>query len=224
MKALVLGATGGTGREIVAQALDAGYEVRVLCRNPDAVGAWSPRLEVVQGDVSEWRRIAGAMRGVTAVLSVLGTRGKVSPTTLYSEGTGAILWAMAEAGVRRLVCVTSSGTIEDPDEPFLFRTAGRYVMRHVIADQKKAEERLRASDAEWTIVRPSRLINGPRRGDYEVLAEEPVPGEYKLSRSDLAQFMLREMVAKKYLKAAVGIGYPGRRARASQPEDEGETR
>jgi len=225
MKVLVLGATGGTGKEIVAQALDAAYDVRVLCRNPDALGAWSPRLEVLRGDVRDWGRIGPAMRGVHAVLSAIGVGRELSPTTLYSDGMGAILWAMAEARVRRLVFVTSSGTIEDPDEPLYLRTVLRYRMRHVIADQKKAEERVRASEAEWTIVRPPRLVDGPRR-DYEVLAEENVSGEYKLSRADLAHFMLREMVAKNYLKAAVGIGYPGRRSheRTSEPGDERETR
>ena len=128
MKVLIVGATGPTGRELVAEVLDAGHEVRAFARNPSAVGAWSPRLEVVQGDVLVWGNIGPAMRGMDAVLSVLGTGGDLAETTIFSEGTAAILWAMAESGVRRLVCVTSSGTVEDPNESFLERTLGRHAM------------------------------------------------------------------------------------------------
>ncbi len=207
MKVLVFGASGPTGRELVAQALDAGHEVRAFARTPSAVSAWSPRLELVQGDVLEWGQVGPAMRGIDAVLSALGTGRDLGETNLFSDGTASILWAMAEAGVRRLVCVTSGGTIEDPNEPFFFRTAGRFMLRNVFADQKRAEERLRASDAAWTIVRPPRLLDGPKRGNYEIEKEGPAGKKYEVSRADLAEFMVSEMVAKRFVRAAVGIGY-----------------
>ena len=168
---------------------------------------WSPRLDIVQGDVQEWKDVGRAMRDVNAVLSSLGTGSDLRKTTIFSEGTAAILWGMAEAGVRRLVCVTSGGTVDDPKEPFLFRTVGRRLLRHIFADQRKAEDRIRASEADWTIVRPPRLLNGPKRGRYEVESEMPAGHSYEISRADLAEFMVREMVARKYVREAVGIGY-----------------
>lgn len=207
MLVLIIGATGPTGRELTARALEDKHHVRVLARNPERVSIWSPRLEIVQGDVREWKDVARAMRNVQAVLSSLGTGTNLSPTTIFSDGAGAILWGMAEAGVRRLVSVTSGGTIDDPDEPFLFRKFGRYALRHILADQRKAEERIRASDSEWTIVRPPRLLDGPARGRYEEAAEKPAGEKYEITRADLADFMVREMSAKKYLRQAVGIGY-----------------
>jgi putative NADH-flavin reductase len=207
MKVLILGATGPTGRELTTQAIDAGHDVRLLVRNPAAVSIWSPRLEVVQGDARAWKSVGPAMRGMNAVLSALGTGGDLRKTTLYSECTAAILWGMAEAGVRRLVCVTSSATIEDPNESFFVRTFIRRILRYVLEDQRIAEERIRASDADWTIVRPPRLLNGPRRGRYELKSEEPAGKEYEINRADLAEFMIREMVAKKFVQQAVGIGY-----------------
>jgi uncharacterized protein YbjT (DUF2867 family) len=206
MKVLIIGATGLTGRELTTQALDAGHDVRLLVRQPSAVAIWSPRLEVVQGDVLEWKDVGRAMRGVNAVLSTLGTGRDLRETTLFSDGAAAILWGMAEAGVRRLVCVSSGGTIDDPNEPFWLRRIGRRMYRHVFADQRKAEERIRASDAEWTIVRPPKLVNGPKRGRYEVESEKPAGSKYEISRADLAEFMVRETVAKKYVQQAVGIG------------------
>src|SRR5688572_18464633 len=113
MKVLIIGATGLTGRELTTQALEAGHDVRLLVRQPSSVAIWSPRLEVVQGDVLEWKDVGRAMRGAAAVLSALGTGRDLRETTLYSDGAAAILWGMAEAGVRRLVCVSSGGTIDD---------------------------------------------------------------------------------------------------------------
>ncbi|MDI1429306.1 MULTISPECIES: NAD(P)-dependent oxidoreductase [Polyangium] len=207
MKILVFGASGPTGREVVTQAIDAGYEVRAFARRPAAVGAWSPRLELVQGDVLEWGHVGPAMRGVDAVISALGTGRDFGETNLFSDGFAAILWAMAEAHVRRFVCVTSAGTIEDPNEPFWYRTGGRWMARHVYADQRRAEERLRASDSDWTIVRPPRLLDGPKRGDYKIVKDGPAGKSYEVSRADLAEFMVAEMMAMKYVRAAVGIGY-----------------
>jgi putative NADH-flavin reductase len=207
MKVLIIGATGLTGRELASQALDEGYDVRLLVRNPTAVTIWSPRLDVQQGDVREWKDVGRAMRDVDAVLSALGTGTDLRQTTIFSEGTAAILWGMAEARVRRFVCVTSGGTVEDPKEPFLFRTIGRRVLRHIFADQRKAEDRIRASEADWTIVRPPRLLDGPKRSRYELASEAPAGNSYEISRADLAEFMLREMVAQNYVRQAVGIGY-----------------
>lgn len=208
MKVLIIGATGPTGRELTTQALDEGHDVRLFVRNPAAVSVWSPRLEIVQGDVQEWKDVGRAMRDVNAVLSALGTGSDLRKTTIFSEGTAAILWGMAEAGVRRLVCVTSGGTVDDVKEPFWFRNVGRRFLRHIFTDQRKAEERIRASEADWTIVRPPRLLNGPKRGRYEVESETAAGHSYEITRADLAEFMVREMVAKKHVREAVGIGYP----------------
>jgi putative NADH-flavin reductase len=208
MKVLIIGATGPTGRELTTQALDEGHDVRVFVRNPAAMTIWSPRLDVAQGDVRDWKTVGPAMVGMNAVLCALGTGSDLRKTTLYSDGAKAILWAMAEAGVRRLVYVTSGGTIDDPGEPLLFRTLGRRALRHVFEDQRRAEECLEASNAEWTIVRPPRLLNGPKRSRYEVDSEKTAGASYEITRADLAEFMVREMVAKKFLKQAVSIGYP----------------
>jgi putative NADH-flavin reductase len=207
MLVLIIGATGPTGRELAVRALEDGHYVRLLVRHPDRVSIWSPRLEVVQGDVCEWKDIGPAMRNVNAVLSALGTGTDLKPTTVFSDGAAAILWGMAEAGVKRLVSITSGGTIDDPNEPFFFRKIGRRLLRHIFADQRKAEERIRASEAEWTIVRPARLLDGPARGRYEVASEKPAGEKYEITRADLADFMVREMSAKKYVQQAVGIGY-----------------
>lgn len=207
MKVLIIGATGPTGRELTARALDEGHDVRLFVRNPPSVSIWSPRLEIAAGDIRDWKTVRPAMLGTDAVLCALGTGNDFRKTTLYSEGAKAILWGMAETGIRRLVCVTSGGTVDDPNEPFYFRVVGRRLLRHVFDDQRRAEEYIRASDAEWTIVRPPRLLNGPLRRRYEVESEKSAGTRYEITRADLADFMVREMVGKKFVQQAVGIGY-----------------
>jgi len=207
MKVVVFGATGPTGREVVAQALDAGHEVRAFARNPAAVGSWAPGLEVVQGDVLDPSAVRAAVGGMDAVLSALGTGSNLEPTTVLSEGTGLILDAMASLGVKRIICVTSAGLLDDPNAPFVFRMFIRRRLRHVHEDLRRVEERLRASSQEWTIVRPPRLLDGPRTGRYRIEVDKPVRRGHKINRADVADFMLRELGARQFVRHAVTIAY-----------------
>ncbi|UQA59644.1 NAD(P)-dependent oxidoreductase [Polyangium aurulentum] len=207
MKVVVFGATGPTGREVVTQALDAGHAVRAFARNPAAVGAWAPGLEVVQGDVLDPNAVRAAVGGMDAVLSALGTGWNLEPTTVLSEGTGLILDAMTSLGVKRILCVTSAGLLDDPNAPFVFRVFIRRRLRHVHEDLRRLEERLRASDREWTIVRPPRLLDGPRTGRYRIEVDKPVRHGHQINRTDVADFMLRELGARQFVGRAVTIAY-----------------
>jgi putative NADH-flavin reductase len=162
---------------------------------------------VAQGDVLDPSAVRAAVEGMDAVLSALGTGANMKPTTLLSEGTGVILEAMASAGVPRLICLTSGGVIEDPTEPLLFRLVMRRMLRHIFEDQRRLEERVRGSYCDWTIVRPPRLLDGPRTGRYRIEVEKPVPRGHEINRADVADFMLRELGARQFVGRAVAIGY-----------------
>lgn len=207
MKLCIFGATGPTGRAIVQQALAAGHEVRASARSPGALAGVDPRLEVVKGDVLDQASVDAAVAGRDAVLSALGMGRSFGPTTMMSEGTGAILRAMQGAGVKRLMVVTSGGTVEDPTEPLLFRVVGRRVLKHIFADHKRLEDLVRASDVEWTIVRPPRLLDGPGTGVYRLGREAPIPGGHAIARADVARFMVGELTRREFVRAAVAIGY-----------------
>ena len=104
MKLIVFGSTGGIGRQVVEQALEAGHSVTAVARRPDAVAIPNERLTVVRGDVLEMATFAQAVHGQEAVVSAIGVS-SLGPTTLYSQGVAHIVSAMKTAGVRRLVCV-----------------------------------------------------------------------------------------------------------------------
>ena len=94
MRVLIFGATGGTGRQLVFQALRRGYDVSAFARNPGRLAIVDPRLRVVQGDVQRAESIRAAISGHDAVLSALGTR-SLGPTTLLSNAAGDIVAAMS---------------------------------------------------------------------------------------------------------------------------------
>jgi putative NADH-flavin reductase len=107
MKIVVFGASGGTGIEIVKQALEAGHDVTAFVRNPDKMTARSPKLRLVQGDVMDPYIVEKAVAGQEAVISALGpTRPPVAD--MMKTAAQNIVAAMHKAGIRRLVSTTGA--------------------------------------------------------------------------------------------------------------------
>jgi putative NADH-flavin reductase len=102
-RVLIVGATGGTGRELVAQALERGHLVTAFVRDPTALQREHPRLRILRGNVLDYASLAPAVRDQDAVLSALGHKQFFRPTRILSKGTQNILAAMDAHGVRRLV-------------------------------------------------------------------------------------------------------------------------
>ena len=74
MKLLVFGASGGTGRRLVQQALDQGHVVTAFARDPAKIQLTHANLRVVRGDILQPGSVDMAMTGQEAVMSTLGTR------------------------------------------------------------------------------------------------------------------------------------------------------
>jgi putative NADH-flavin reductase len=161
----IFGATGGTGQRLTEQALAAGHRVTAAARRPQALTRRHERLRVVRADVLDPASLPPAVAGADAVISALGIGYRRHATTVYSAGTRNVIAAMAGAGVRRLVCVSTSGLTVPADGPLLHRLVLRHVLHRLLrkpyADMSLMEELVRASDADWTIVRAARLTNGP---------------------------------------------------------------
>ena len=209
MKILIFGSTGGTGRELVTQALDAGYEVTAFARDPAKLDDIArDNLHTVQGDVLDAGAVEGAVPGHDAVLCAIGAG--AARTTLREEGTRAIVRAMQKAGVRRLICQSSMG-IGDSRANLGFLT--KYVivpvfLRHAFADHERQEAVVKESDLDWTIVRPPHLRDGPRTGNYRHgFSPTDTEIEGKISRADVADFMLSQLTDDAYIRKAPGVSY-----------------
>ena len=205
MKILVFGPTGGTGSAIVDLALAAGHDVTAFARDPSRIDIFRDKLNILWGDVLDDDAVADAVPGHDAVLSALGVTGG-SPVNVCSEGTRNILTAMEASGVRRFVCASAYGAGET-------RTWGPYArflrvwIPRRMHDKDRMEEIVRASPLEWVIVRPPILTNGPRTGKYRVDEQLRLGWVPRISRADVADFMLRVAEGHARLCDAPTIAY-----------------
>jgi len=188
---LILGATGGTGRELVEQALTAGHEVTAFVRDPASRPAGPVRT--VTGDiVRDATRLDEAMRGQDAVISALGVGQSLKPAGLIAQAAPLVVQAMQRAGVRRLIFTSAFGVGPTwPDTPLLPRLFIRTLLRQVYADKAAGEAAILRSSLDWTIVYPTGLTDGPRTDRVRVAEHLPLRGFPKVSRSDVAALALR---------------------------------
>ncbi|MGI5159060.1 NAD(P)-dependent oxidoreductase [Microbispora sp. CA-102843] len=208
MKLLIFGATGGTGAQLLAQALDAGHDVTVVARNPDKIPAHHrDRSVIVPGDVLQARTWDAVTGGHDAVLSCLGSRDRRHPTVIYSQGTANIIGAMRQSGVRRLVCLSSAGLEIPPGTPLPQRLVTKVLIqrlyRHGYADMALMEGIVTASPLDWTIIRPPMLTDRPPTGRYRAAAGHHLPDQKSISRADLAHYMLNHIEDQKTWKKIV---------------------
>ncbi len=163
MKLTIFGASGVTGTFLAEQALAAGHQVTAVVRDPARLSvAGSPRLRVVTADLMDPLAISPAVAGADAVLATFGPRG-TGPTRVLREGTRSVIEAMRKEGARRLVLVSGSIVTDEGEGPamrYLVKPlARRTALRHVAADMRIAEDEIRESGLDWTIVRPPRLTS-----------------------------------------------------------------
>lgn len=208
MKLLIIGGTGGTGRELIRQALDAGHDVTALVRDPAKVKATHPNLKVIKGNVLVYEDVDKAVTGQDAVLSTLGHKRFFIPSNILSEGTKNIIAAMEKHGVKRFICVTSLGINDSRFRLGLYYTLFTIpvILFFYFRDKAKQENLITASNLDWTIVRPGQLTNGKKRGTYKHGADA---GHYILtkmiSRATVADFILRQLNDKTYLYKTPGV-------------------
>ena len=202
MKVLVIGATGPTGERIVEQALTQGHEVTALVRNPDKLQMQHNALRAVKGDVLDADSLLTAMQQQQAVISSLGTK-KISlaPVTLFSIGTKNLLEAMQHYNVKRLVCITGIGAGDSKGHGgFLYdKLILLLVLKRIYDDKDRQEAEIRSSNLDWIIVRPGFLTNEPAKGSYRVLTDLTGVTAGKISRADVATFVLQQLTDNRYL-------------------------
>jgi putative NADH-flavin reductase len=203
MKLALFGATGGTGRALLEQALERGDEVRALVRDPSKLDISDPRLTVKQGDVLDAAAVAGCLAGADAVACILGTKPGQEP--IESRGTEVILEQMEASGPRRIVVVTSMGVGDSIDQVALaFRVIMQMTLKRIMEDKSRQEQLVMASSLDWTIVRPGGLTDGPRTGRYQAGIEKTIRAG-RIARADVAHFVLALLGDTRYLHQTPAI-------------------
>lgn len=206
MKVIVFGATGTVGRLVVEQALQEGHEVTAFTRNPARMAQRHEHLQVAQGDATDPEAVQRAMAQQDAVIVTLGAGRKGN---VRADGTRTIVEAMARTGVRRLICQSTLGVGDSRGNlNFLWK----YVMfglllRAAYDDHVRQEEYVKRSDLDWTIVRPSAFTDGPRTGRYERDFGTDRKTKLKISRADVADFLVAQLTDTTYLHRTPAISY-----------------
>jgi putative NADH-flavin reductase len=196
MRVIVFGASGRTGKVIVEHALAVGHEVTAFVRDPRRLANPSAGLAVAVGDVLDAAALASAVAGQDAVVIALGTGTDLRPTTVLSRGTANIVRAMETCGVRRVICLLSG---------WLFYESYPPMFRAITAEHERQLAALRASQLDWVAVCPPEITDGPATGRYRIAADALPAGGVRVSKADLAEFMVGQLADDAYLGQAVGI-------------------
>ncbi len=215
MNIFIAGANGGIGRQAVEQALEAGHRVTALVRDPTKLPVVHPNLKIIKGDIMQPETFVNEMEGQEAVISALGVSGgnlfNDKPTRLYSQGCDNLLTAMEQYGIKRIFCISASAVEISPVIPWYVRFVAKYViqklLKHMYADLRLMEGIVKASNADWTIIRPPQLINGPLTGKYRTAANQYLKNSLKISRADVAHLMVNTLANKEFNRAIVEIAY-----------------
>ncbi|MEI9422088.1 SDR family oxidoreductase [Mesorhizobium sp. Cs1299R1N1] len=209
MKILVLGATGATGRLIVAKALAEGHDVVALVRSKAKAGDLAG-AELIEGDARDAAALTRAIAGCDAVVSSLGTA--ISPfreVTLLSTATRALVGVMDRQNIRRLVCITGLGAGDSRGHGGFFfdRLFLPLMLRKVYEDKDRQEDAIRASTLDWTIVRPMVLNDKPARGRIKALTDLSGVHGGTISRADVADFVVQQLTADTWLRKSPLISW-----------------
>jgi len=221
MKLTIFAATGGIGRQVLAQAIAAGHDVTAVVRNPTKLNG---EVHVVGADLStpDPAVLESAVRGADAVISALGAV-STSDLGVAWQGTRAIVRAMQATGVRRIVVVSAApiSTVPSPGRPHPPRhdPGDGFFMRHLLsplikvvlrkhyADLARMEDVLRESGLDWTVIRPPRLTDAAATGAYRTAYGQNLRHGVVISRADVAQFMLCALARRETIRQAIGIAY-----------------
>ena len=209
MDILIIGATRGIGFQLLEQTLMAGHTVTALVRDPTKLKMKNERLKVIKGDILDLSSVQQAMAEQDADCSCIGVSPTLKPVTVFSHGTKNVLQAMAQSGVKKLISVTGIGAGDSRGHGgFLYdKIFQPFLLKTIYEDKDREEAEIRKSEVDWIIVRPGFLTNGPMLGQYRVLNDLAGIRAGKISRSDVANFILEQLVFPSYLKQTPLITY-----------------
>lgn len=208
MKIAVFGATGRVGSCIVEQAVQAGHDVTAFVRDRQRLKVGGDKVSIVVGDMLDQAAVRAALEpGSDAVVVAIGQAG-LKPSTVVTDGMRAIVAAMKNRGIGRLLFV--SGVAEMPNKTFFGRLTAALLkltpVGHAIRDHDRAFEELRGSGLRWMLAGGPYIKDGPRRGSYRTSLV--YPGGFKIIHPpDIADLIVRELTEEKFTGKVVGVWY-----------------
>jgi putative NADH-flavin reductase len=213
MKIAIIGASRGIGSELLKAAIAEGHEVTALVRDPATLNVSTPGLKVIKGDILDPSSVAAALAfaqrlpplkpigtiiaGQEAICVCIGIPPTRKPVDVFSRGIQNILDAIGKESNQKLILVTGIGAGDSKGHGGFFydRILNPLLLATNYADKDRAESIVKTSNLEWLIVRPGFLTNGPRTGKYRVIENLSGVTAGKISRADVADFILKQLAS-----------------------------
>ena len=208
MNILIIGSTGGTGKQLVKEALERGHKVTAFARKSSKVAITHASLKVIEGNVLDIKSLQKAIIGQDIVLCALGHKRWLYPTKILSKGTSNIIEVMNKNNINRLICETSLGLGKSFGKMGLYYTLFviPFILPFYFWDKRKQESVIKSSSLDWTIVRPGALNNKKARDKYYHGSKI---GNWiytvRIARADVADFMLNQIDDTNYVHATPGV-------------------
>jgi putative NADH-flavin reductase len=207
LRLLVLGATGHIGTHVLDVALARGHHITAFVRSPQKVTRNGPSVTVIEGSLLSSDALSRALPGHDAVLSSVGPtpRDAFRRSTLMAESAASTVAAMTAAGVKRLVIV--SAAVLFPDRRLRFRFF-RWLLREHARDLVAMEAVVRATDLDWTIARPPRLVKTADES-YRFQRDGLPEGAWSMSFRSVAAFLVDSVEKRVHTHEVVGLASVG---------------
>lgn len=209
MNLLIFGASGRTGQELVKQALQQGHQVTAFVRTRGKLKIQNGGLAIIVGDIRDETLIHTSVQGKDAVISALGASSPFKFDQAIVDGIKNIVNAMEQRGIKRFIYMSAINVRESrPAAGLVIRILAPILLRTETAGHEAREEITRQSKLDWTIVRAGGLTNGSHTSIYRSGENIRAKGiAASISRSDVAEFMLKQLIDTGYLRRAVNVMY-----------------
>ena len=206
MKLLVLGATGGTGLQIVRQAIEQGHSVTAFVRSPNRLQSFQNSIDIQQGDLLSRPQLEKILPGHDAVLSAFGPRAPIAKgeETLLQQFAAVLTGAMQTAQVRRVIVESVAFLFKDAIFPPAY-LLGKLLFPSVVADAAAMEKIFQSSGLDWTLVRPPRLTDGEHSAHYRMREGHLPPFGFSISRADVADCFLKVLDDRSTIGKILGV-------------------
>jgi putative NADH-flavin reductase len=196
MKIAIIGASRGIGYQLLKIALEEGHEVTVLLRNPSKLQITDNNLHVIKGDILDPSNVATVTAGQNGICVCIGIPPTLKPVEVFSKGIKKVLTSIKDNPEQKLIVITGIGAGDSKGHGgFLYdRVVNPLLLKKIYLDKDREEALIKESNANWLIVQPGFLTNGPRTGKYRIIDNLTGITAGKISRSDVADFMLKQLM------------------------------
>ncbi|AXY09793.1 MULTISPECIES: SDR family oxidoreductase [Bacillus] len=198
-KIAILGANGKAGKFLVNEALEKGYQVKILTRNSNNIKITNENLEIINGDARDFSSIRKLLKGCRAVINAVGQ--PKNESYIFSTVTKHILEAMKEFEVKRYILISGGSLNVTGDQKRIVNKIGatlfKVVLSKMMQDKYKELQTIQDSDVDWTIVRLPFVMEGKGIGKIKESLVD-MPG-MKIRNSDIAPFVIKEINSERYI-------------------------